>query len=192
VYSQAGFGTDTIDIRFGAAQEIHDSALLSIDTDAEFDALASYVFSPSPTVSMFFVDAINFCGVAAPNVVGCGSTPGSLIALDSSFMLQPEGANTIAHELGHNLGLDHTFPDNGTNLMNPTVFATFGFLNNAQITSILTSGLIQTDLLGNKYIEVTPIAVLASVPEPSTWALLGAGAGVALMAARRQRKQDAA
>jgi hypothetical protein len=184
------YGQWSIDIRYNATQTIYNSALLSIDNDAEFGVLSTYQTSGS-VISMFFVDTINFCGIALPNIVGCASVPGTLIALDSGFIASSGAAVTaMGHEIGHNLGLDHL--DVNGNLMRPT---TFTFDSNAmpqltlgQRTTIVASGLVQTEQGTNqKFIQITPFLVAADAPEPATWSLLGLAFSVAAWKMRRAR-----
>ena len=187
IFSQAGFSGKTIDTRFNAGLTVADTALLSIDTDTEFDSLFNlsvYSGRSSQIMNMFFVDAINFCG-SAGSFIGCGSTPGNLLVLSSSFAARADlGANLGAHELGHNLGLDHV-DGSGTNLMNPSISSNFS-LDAAQIQAILASSLVQTAANGQRFLSITPIAIVASVPEPQTWAMLGLGLfGVMAWARRR-------
>ena len=172
IFSQSGFGASTIDTRFNASRSVANSSLLSIDSDAEFDSLSSLsVFSPPNTINIFFVDAITFCG-GSGNFVGCASTPGNLIALQSSFASQARGAIGEAHEIGHNLGLDHV-GSSGTNLMNPLI-SNNSSLDAAQISTILGSSLIQ-GAPGQRFLSITEIAIVASVPEPQTWMMFGLG-----------------
>jgi hypothetical protein len=186
IYSQSSFGANPIDIRFDPTQTVFNTALLTLDTDAEFDSLSTYAVASSKIVSIFFVDHINACDGVSPNIVGCGSDPGNLIALDSSFAAGALGAAAIGHELGHNLGLDHIAGQN-TNLMNPIVYngAAPAPLTSAQVSKILTSPLVQTDAQGHKYIEITPFAVVASVPEPSVFVLMALGLGLIVFVRKR-------
>lgn len=188
IYSQAVFNLRPVDIRFDAVQTITNAALASIDSDAEFWALNSLANPSSKVVSMFFVDQINFCGYAAPNIIGCGSMPGNLVALDSDWAADPTyGANLLAHELGHNLGLNHV-SGYGSNLMNPAI-STNGSLTSFQAMQVLSSSLIQTDAVtGQYFVEIAPFAIVA-VPEPETYAMLMAGLG--LMGWIRRRRAGA-
>lgn len=175
VYSQASFGSRPIDIRFGSAQTIVSTGLTSIDNDFELNALFSLVDVPSTTVRVFYVDNINYCGFAA-GFAGCGQSPGNAFIVNSSLAASSGlGGNLLSHELGHNLGLDHVLPDNGTNLMNPTLFGGPGFLSTAQVATLLTSPLVQTDAFGQRYIQIVPVAVVAVVPELPLWAMFAAG-----------------
>lgn len=188
IFSQSGFGSNSIDIRFNPGQTVVvDAALLSLDNDAEINSLASLSVSSSPTVNMFFVDAITYCGVTG-SFAGCGSYPGNFIALVSSWAANTTyGANLEAHELGHNLGLDHVSSTVPPNLMNP-IISTSGALTASQITSILSSVLVQTAIGGQRFLSITPIAVVSSIPEPQTWAMLSLGLlGIAGWVQRRKQ-----
>lgn len=191
VYSQASFGLKPVDIRFGPSHVIQNTSLLDIDSDAEFDQLANQVLSGAPTVSVFFVDAINFCGEASPGIVGCGEFPGSVFILDSVYAAGSDGAATFAHELGHNLGLDHVLPDDGSNLMNPSG-PSLNFLDVSQATTVLASPLIQIDGNGLRYIQVTPFAVVAAVPEPASAAFMLSGLALGWLGWRARREPGSA
>ena len=190
IFSQAGFAAaDKIDIRFNSQTSIIDASLTSIDSFAEWDKMAGLAVNfDAPVVNMFFVDKVRWCGDPGTNIAGCADTPGNLMALDSSWAAHASlGGNLLGHELAHNLGLGHVLPNNGSNLMNPTLSTSFA-LTAAQITTILSSALVQSDAQG-KFITIQPIAVLAAapVPEPSTWAMLLLG-GVLLVGATRGRR----
>lgn len=199
IFSQTSFGNFDIQIRFNDALSVVSPTAAQIDSNAEFNgnndfslsALSNSLGVPNFTVSLFFVDKINFCGSAGTNIIGCGSNPGGLIALDSAAAAGTHGAVLFAHELGHNLGLDHLLVSG--NLMHPTITGA-STLSAAQVGTFidLTTGaslksIVRNDA-GQLYISVTPIAVLAAaVPEPQTWAMLVAGLlGVAGWARRRR------
>lgn len=163
-----------IDIRFNASIVVEaPAALLDIDDGAELLQVWGLVAVPANTVSMYFVDSIGFCGVAAA-FVGCAELPGDDIVLDSVFAAGAFGAELEAHELGHNLGLVHDPEPPADNLMNPTMNGQTN-LTAAQVAVIQTNvaGIIQNDV-GGDYISITPI-VLTVVPEPGTAALLALG-----------------
>lgn len=198
IFSQASFGGRDIDIRFNTALSVVAPSLLSIDSDAEFGGfsslslrtLASELQIPKFAVSVFFVDAITYCGGPGGSIIGCGSNPGGLIALQSKAAASlTRGATLLAHELGHNLGLSHlTGQDASGNLMNSSITSDT-FLSKSQVDSILKSPIVQLDGT-QRYISITPIAVLAAlqpVPEPHTWAMLSLGLlGVAGWVRRRR------
>jgi hypothetical protein len=191
IYAQAGFGTDPIDIRFNAATSIVNAPLTVIDDGAEWATLVGLGSNlGSPTVNMYFVDKILWCGAPTLTTIGCAQQPGNVMALDSSWAANATyGGDLAGHELGHNLNLPHLLPDDASNLMNPTISTSFA-LSAGQITTILASALVQTDAKG-KFITIQPIAVL--VPEPATAAQLLAGCALMLLgAARKGRRPDAA
>ncbi|MBT9492036.1 MAG: PEP-CTERM sorting domain-containing protein [Paucibacter sp.] len=183
IYSQAGFGANPIDIRFNTATSIINVALTVIDNGAEWATLTGLAGNlASPTVNMYFVDKILWCGAPTLTTIGCAQQPGNVLALDSAWAADATyGGNLAGHELGHNLNLPHLMPDNAANLMNPTISASFA-LSAGQITTILASALVQTDAKA-KYITVQPIAVL--VPEPAAWALMLGGVLLLGLARRR-------
>lgn len=192
IFSQAGFG-GTIDFRFTASKTLFNTALLTIDNEAEWETLRWFAgASAYPVVNMFFVDQIKWCGVNTTSIVGCATVGGHDMMLDSGYAANPAyGGAIAAHELGHNLGLDHFDPNSNINLMNGNVHANGSTaLTGGQISSILGSSLIQTDTLGQRFITVTPILVAASiaaVPEPETWAMMVAGLlGIAGWVRRRK------
>lgn len=87
----------------------------SIDSRAEF----SDVIGLPGNVKI--VNAINWCGGLAPNIIGCAPVPGNSLAV-VRFTANQEGI-LWAHEYGHNKGLSHRtdtqnlvmFPSIGTN-----------------------------------------------------------------------------
>jgi hypothetical protein len=169
VFSQASF-TDPIDIRFLAQQTIFDSTLLVIDDGAELSALFNHPTNdPTPTINMFFVDAIQWCGgPASPGftIAGCANTPGNDLVLNSNFAAGSSGAELAAHEIAHNLGLGHVGNTSSTdNLMNPVLNGNTD-LTVAQYNSLITSSRVQMDGSG-MFINIRPILIAASVPEPT-------------------------
>jgi PEP-CTERM motif-containing protein len=99
----------------------------------------------------------------------------------SSTKAVEEPSKLIAHELGHNLGLLHA----SLGLM--TSHLGFGGteLFEDQVADILKSPLVQIDANGQRFIQVTPIAIVGT-PEPSSLLLLGGGFGALLIIKRRK------
>jgi len=190
IFSQSSFDATPIDIRFNPSQVIVDPELVDINSQADLTALVDLAPDPTPTVDAFFVDQINFCGFedeAINGVVfGCAQLPGHVF-VEESDAAELSPATLMGHELGHNLDLQHTLAD-PDNLMN-FLFPHGMMLTEEQVTTILQSPLVQTDPTGQKFIRITPIAIVA-IPEPTTLLLLGSSLGVLLIATaiNRMRK----
>jgi hypothetical protein len=168
IYSQAGFGANTVDIRFNATVTLIKPQHLILDNAAEVTTLFTLSPAASPTVNLFFVDSILGCGATAgPGITGCASEPGNDMVVRSTTAAGGDGAENSAHELGHNFGLPHM--NVAGNLMTALGFGNLG-LTAGQITTILASNLIQTDMAGQRFVQITP--VLIDAPEPATMCLV--------------------
>jgi hypothetical protein len=137
------------------------------------------------------VDQLNACGFEQEPTIngsfaGCAQLP-SHVFVEASNFAEEAPATLMGHELGHNLNLQY-LPASGDNLMN--IFFPHGrMLTEEQVTIIFQSPLVQTDPTGQRFIEITPIAIVAA-PEPTTLLLLGGSLGVLLIvtAVNRARK----
>ncbi len=168
IFSQASFGASPIDIRFGSIVTIENSFVIDIDSQADFNLLTDLAPNLGTAVNLFYVDSINWCGVPGANIAGCADLPGSILAVNSAVAAHAiYGAELIAHEMGHNLGLDHTA---GPGLMGPTLNGQTT-LSIDEVAILRSSPLVQMDASGS-FINVTPILVqAAAVPEPSALVL---------------------
>jgi len=172
IFSQASFGNTPIDIRIGAATEIVAPTLLDITTNAEVSSLFGMHVGAANVVNFYFIDTISACGATiSVNIVGCGETPGNDFVVESTFAAGAFGAELLAHELGHNLGLPHI---NGNLLMDP-ILNGFTTLTAPEVTTIFNSPLVQQDTSGF-WIQINPVLIVAQasvpMPTPSTLALL--------------------
>lgn len=182
IYSQAAFGSSTIDIRFNATLSFNAPTLTAFDSDTEWNQLSAFANPDTTVVSMFFVDSISSCSGTFSGIVGCGAQPGNLLVLSSSWAADAVIGPVLAgHELGHNLGLAHL--ESSGNLMNGSLTGNSTLLP-AQVAAILASPLVHTDAFGQRYITITPIAL---VPEPGAWLLMGLGLFGLLLRSRVSR-----
>jgi hypothetical protein len=172
IFSQSSFDGTPVDIRFSPAVTIVDSDLLDINDPAKLAALVALAPDPTPVVDAFFVDQIDACGFEQELTVngsfaGCAQLPGHVFVEDSEdAVLSP--APLMGHELGHNLDLPHDLfsPEY---LMWP-FFPPGTLVTDQEVNTILQSPLVQTDPSGQKFIEITPIAIVAAEP-PALWLL---------------------
>ncbi len=193
VFSQATFGSAPITIQWLPGITLARPDLLNLSSDALFNQYYLAATDAPPVVNAFFVDTITHCGSEAPGIVGCAGLNSNVMVLDSSFVATSGfGVQDVAHELGHDLGLDHqaeVTPGIPDNLMNPVLGGSTA-LTVAQAATILASPLIQHTSAGN-LIEIRPIAVVAAVPEPASVALLAtAMLGLLGMTGLRQRSVE--
>jgi hypothetical protein len=110
IFSQASFGDTPISIRFNPSRQIVAPELLVIDDLTELQTLYALATDPAPTVVAFFVDQLNACGTVEAQTDGsyngCAQLPGRFLVEDfHAAELFP--STLMAHELGHNLNLQH-------------------------------------------------------------------------------------
>ena len=169
IYSQASFGSTTVEIRFNSSISINNHDLLTITTAQEEAALWALVPTDPSSVNMYFVDTVDYCGSYTVGLVGCSSEPWTSFVVESTDAAGANGAELNSHELGHVLGLSHEDPG----LMNAGSWGDTT-LTAAQVTTILGSALIQLDS-GQRYVSITPILV---TPIPAALPLLLSAIGL--------------
>lgn len=179
IFSQTSFGDTPISIRFNPPGQIVAPELLVIDDLTELQALYALATDPAPTVVAFFVDELNACGTVEVTVNGayngCAQLPGRfLVEISQAAELYPD--TLMAHELGHNLNLNHI----PLGLMSFFLPHSPPELFEDQVATILQSPLVQTDSTGQRFIQITPIAIV-DIPEPSTLLLVSTTLGALLL-----------
>jgi hypothetical protein len=181
IFTQSSFDGTPVSIRFNAPREIVAPELLDINNIADLQALFALAPDPAPTVDAFFVDKLDACGSVEPTIngifAGCAQLPGHIFVEASDFA-ELSSAPLMGHELGHNLNLHHDL-FSSANLMAP-FFPPGTEVTEEQVATILQSPLVQTDSTGQRFVQITPIAIVAT-PEPSTVLLLGLAFGALLI-----------
>ncbi len=181
IFSQSTFDKTPISIRFDAPRVIVAPGLLDIKDVTDLRALYALAPDPAPIVDAFFVDQLDACASIEPKInglfAGCAQLPGHIF-VEASQDAKLSPAPLMGHELGHNLNLQHDLFSSDY-LMYP-LFPPGTKVTEQEVATILQSPLIQTDSAGQRFIQITPIAIVGT-PEPSTLLLAGAAVGALLV-----------
>jgi len=171
IWAQAG-----LDVSFYSWHYFNETDYLNIEDDAELYSLFGTPghgqSSDATVISMWFVDVLYPTG--SSTTFGISLMPGNAIAI-ANAVFASNRIDTLAHEIGHSLGLDHyTGPDQASNLM------TAGTAGRTVPTGI---GDIYPDGAGLDRLTADQLAIIAGsdlihdspVPEPLPAILAGAG-----------------
>lgn len=202
IFSQSSFGSNPIDVRFQPTVTITNTSLLNIDSIGKLNTLFGLSPVSAPGINMFFVDTVSVCSVPSPSpsIDGCATINGNDIVVASTaaadttmFGGVTAGAILNAHEVGHNLGLNHNNEcspptSNPANLMDCQLM---GFdLISGQVTAILmNTGVLQSGP-GGLFVDITPVLIVP-VPLPGALPLMLAGLGVLAGVTRRRTSAPA-
>ncbi len=183
IWAQAG-----IQVTFSAVNTINNALYQNLEcagckTLFDIDFTFGTPGAQSATiVDMFLVRTV--AGAYGEGWLGAG---GLAIAMDDvmAFNGGLGRIDTIAHELGHNLGLDQTAGSSGGHSTNPNYLMASGGIRNVPTTiaDIAPTGL-NYDQVPTAQVDVArrstllrPLAVTA-VPEPTTWGMMLFGFGM--------------
>lgn len=184
ILAQAG-----IYLKVDPTATLYRSDLLAMDINEFYGTVTPRL---AGAVSVFFIDSFVPDGqYIGSGTVGLGWVGAGGVAVVSSYMSSlAYSASLLAHELGHNLGLQHD-TSSASDLMYPTLYPyAADLLTSAQIAIMQSSSLLQLDANGKRFLEIAPIAILAEsaapVPEPGVLGLMLAGlSGLAFWRRRR-------
>lgn len=203
------------DVRFVEQITISDPGFLSVDdlpvtfgVDSNNDGVTDFtatgnemdylLFGQVPGLTetdriyMMYVDSVSVCGSGTNyRIVGCAAVPGNRQVIESSFADGSFGAELMAHEIVHNLGVLPHREDSGAppGLMSESLNGNT-LLNAVEIEQIMRSELLVMDaVLGLPVLTVQPVLFVAgptAVPiPPAGLALAGALGALALRRRRR-------
>ena len=193
IYGQESFGANPIDVRYLPTIFHEDTSLLIIDSQLKQSKLFG-LYDSTTVHYAYFVDGISQCGgVNASGLVGCSDILGDDYMIESEYAARDgAGEELMAHELAHNLGLEHHGSPDNDNLMDASAGNAPGppattALTVAQANAILNNLSVQSDAFG-KFVTVQPVVIVASqIPEPSGLVIaLGLLGGLASSRCRRR------
>lgn len=172
-----------IDVNFLGWQTVNSSARLNEDNFSDLGNQA-----PSSIVDLWFVNTLTDCGgPVSGTLFGCGTSGGWFALTKAVFDFSTVGRlDTLAHELGHVLGLGHgDFGAGGAdNLMTAGSTRTIPQL----LGDINPDGLKLDKLTAEQITEARTSGYLAAaVPEPGSVALVALAGVLLMLSSRRQR-----
>ncbi|MES9903440.1 MAG: hypothetical protein ABW168_12295 [Sedimenticola sp.] len=202
-YTYLPYGEDySLDIRFNQTVEFVSPDFLDIDSESEMYSLWSNHFGTVKTVNAFFVDTVTYCGGISGSFGGCATTNSNDLVLNSqSASIHPI---LLAHELGHNLNMNHTETNPGDLMYLDTFSSTnidlYNFSGYLDMFPNVVNGEtippanspVQGSFETGFYVEITPVLVTASatpVPVPASVFLMMSGLAVFATANFRGRSQ---
>lgn len=167
-----------ITINFLGWQTVNSSARLNEDNFSDLGNL-----SPSNIVDLWFVNDLTDCGgPVSGTLFGCGTSGGWFALTKAVFDYSPVGRlDTLAHELGHVLGLGHSDfgAGGGDNLMT----AGSDRLIPQLLSDINPDGAGLDKLTAAQIAEARGSDFLTAIPEPGSLALVSLAAAMMLLSA---------
>ncbi len=171
-----------IDISFLPLTEFHNSSFQSINSNTDFVSLVNTPghgqHATSTVLNMWFLKEID-----SGTVSGLGFLGANGVAIADSIFTFADGAgrrDTIAHEIGHNLNLDHTNESN-LRLMAPGSLR----LKPTNTLNIFPDGVGVSQLTAAEIATAQSSPLVVPVPEPASYAAL-ALIGCLLVVVRRR------
>lgn len=169
IWDQAG-----VDISFLPMTSINASSFQHITGETEFNTLANGAGNgqnDTPTViNMWFVDQIGAGDVAGLAFLSSPGNARNGVAIANKVFTDADGAgrrDTLAHEIGHNLGLDHTLESN-LRLMAPGSIR----LIPTSPLNITPDGVGVSQLTGAEISTALASPFVVAVPEPVSVAVM--------------------
>jgi len=180
IWAQAG-----MDLNFLPFQTLNNTALINLDFDAAFPGAAAGAAAAGTVIKMLFVNTITTCGGAGAGIFGCAWPGANGVAIADNVFAFNGGVgrlDTIAHELGHNLGLGHNdFGAGGAlNLMSDGAVRTIP----GAIGDVFPDGAKTDQLTAAQITQATASAFV--VPVPGALYLMVSGLLVLYQSAQRR------
>jgi len=160
---------------------ITNTSLYSVGNSADTETIFSdsLVRTPSYTIAMWFVDSITYCG-GTVTAYGCSVIGGDDVII-SDLIFSDSRTDTIAHELGHILGLSDCCSSSTFDLMNGSGSRT----NPTTVADVSPSGKNLDQLTTAEISVAKTSSLLEATPEPGTALLLLSGLPVLYWMRRR-------
>lgn len=193
IWAQAGIDIDFLDWNTIVNDDLyvlddHDGEDGILDEIADRDSPGAS--SDSSVLNMWFVDEIDD-NDDNTLIFGLAFQPGTTIAIADAVFGQGTGGerlDTIAHEIGHNLGLPHTSPEEGETSPPSDNLMTTGSERTVpdSIDDIYPDGLQLDRLTSDQISTVMESDLVQAIPEPGTGLLLVGASAVGLVRGRRR------